>query len=192
MRKVLAAVAIAMGLGLAGVAHAEPGFVNGGVNVRAGPGVDFPRVTTLARGALVDIRGCIEGRQWCDVSFRGGRGWVSARYLNMDVGGRRAGLWDNRTRVQLPTLAWNLNTYWDENYSNSDFNRDRARYRNHGPRQTPAPQPPANNSAQSNPRPHQNSPQQGQPSQGQPTQGQANCDDPRTSQREQCEPQRRP
>ncbi len=131
-----AAIAVAC-LGYAGAASADPGYINAGVNLRAGPGTDFPRITTLQRGRQVEVRGCIQSREWCDVSFRGGRGWVSARYLDINFQGSRRGYWGNRQRARMPIISWNMNSYWDENYRGQSFNRNRDRYRNYGPRSEP-------------------------------------------------------
>ncbi len=115
------------------IAAADPGRANASVNVRAGPDIAFPGIATLARGASIEVRGCIASRQWCDVSSGRVRGWVSARYLDINVGGRQGNVWNNRTRVQLPTLSWNIDSYWDTNYSGRDFNRQRETYRRRGP-----------------------------------------------------------
>jgi len=49
--------------------------------MRTGPGVNYPRIAVIPRGAAVTIRGCVRNHRWCDVAWRGWRGWVSARYL---------------------------------------------------------------------------------------------------------------
>lgn len=48
-----------------------------GVNVRTGPGVQFPVVGTLTGGQMVGLAGC--DPHWCQLA--GGRGWVSRQYL---------------------------------------------------------------------------------------------------------------
>ena len=49
------------------------------LNVRAGPGSNYPVVGTLAAGQSVGIDGCLNAGKWCKVS--GVEGWVSGRYL---------------------------------------------------------------------------------------------------------------
>ena len=77
----LAASLLAGGLTLADSAQAANGYTTGDVNMRTGPGVNYPRIAVIPRGAAVTIRGCVRNHRWCDVSWRGWRGWVSARYL---------------------------------------------------------------------------------------------------------------
>jgi len=69
------------GLALPDTALAANGYTTGAVNMRTGPGVSYPRIAVIPRGAAVTIRGCVRDHRWCDVSWRGWRGWVSARYL---------------------------------------------------------------------------------------------------------------
>ena len=80
---VLALVAglLAGGLALPDMALAANGSTTGSVNMRTGPGVSYPRIAVIPRGAAVTIRGCVRDSRWCDVSWRGWNGWVSARYL---------------------------------------------------------------------------------------------------------------
>ncbi len=143
MRKtlwVLAALAATATVSAApSVAEAAPGFSVARVNVRAGPGTQFPAVGSLPRGTRIDVRGCVDGYEWCDVAFRGGRGWVSARFLEVLADGRRGRLGDPRFRAPLPILPWDLNGYWGENYRNRGFYRDADRYRGYGPRGIPGP-----------------------------------------------------
>jgi uncharacterized protein YraI len=77
----LAAGLLAGALALPDMALAANGYTNGNVNMRTGPGVNYPRIATIPRGAGVTIRGCVRNHRWCDVAWRGWRGWVSARYL---------------------------------------------------------------------------------------------------------------
>src|SRR5665213_2906527 len=64
-------------------AEATPGYVTSSVSLRAGPSTSYPRVVLLQRGALVEIYGCINGFAWCDIDWRGYRGWVRGAYLQV-------------------------------------------------------------------------------------------------------------
>lgn len=57
----------------------EPSVTTANVNLRAGAGVDYSRITTLPRGTNVSIDVCRKG--WCLVETQDVFGWVSARYL---------------------------------------------------------------------------------------------------------------
>ncbi len=80
---VLAVVAglLVTGLAMPERAFAANGYATTDVNMRSGPGVGYPRIVVIPRDAAVTIRGCLDSRRWCDVSWAGWRGWVSARYL---------------------------------------------------------------------------------------------------------------
>uniref|UniRef100_UPI0025F216E3 SH3 domain-containing protein n=1 Tax=Phreatobacter sp. TaxID=1966341 RepID=UPI0025F216E3 len=65
-----------------GAALAQDAVTTGAVNLRAGPGTQFPRVTTLPAGAGVDITSC--SGAWCRVVYRGITGFVSRNLLDED------------------------------------------------------------------------------------------------------------
>ena len=51
-------------------------------NLRAGPAVSYPVVARLPAGSRLVLHGCLARYDWCDVSWGGNRGWLSAGYLN--------------------------------------------------------------------------------------------------------------
>lgn len=80
MRKLVIFSAAAMAL-TAGPALADLlATASTNVNVREGPGSQYPVVGTLGSGQAVQIEGCINGGRWCRLST--GEGWVSARFLD--------------------------------------------------------------------------------------------------------------
>lgn len=60
-------------------AQAAPGTVTSNVNVRSGPGTNYPVVSTVRSGTQVDVQQC-QG-SWCYVVRSGLTGWVSSAYL---------------------------------------------------------------------------------------------------------------
>jgi len=48
------------------------------LNIRQGPGTQYPAVGTLARGARVNIIGRSVDGQWWAIPYRGGAGWIFA------------------------------------------------------------------------------------------------------------------
>ena len=60
------------------IAMAAPGVTKGSVNLRAGPGTGYARIVTIPAGARIDVLRC---SRWCEVVFRGYRGWASAAYI---------------------------------------------------------------------------------------------------------------
>ena len=51
-------------------ANAAQAFATANVNLRAGPGTDYPVVTTLSAGQILTIYGCLSDGSWCDVAMR--------------------------------------------------------------------------------------------------------------------------
>ncbi len=129
----------ALGLGLATAAAAQEAYTTRQANVRAGPERDYPLVARLAAGTPVDVVGCVEGYDWCDVVAYDIRGWVSSRSLQYVYNGRRVGILDYGPTIGLPLIGFSLG-YWDSYYRNRPFYRERPRWERHwndGPRFVP-------------------------------------------------------
>jgi uncharacterized protein YgiM (DUF1202 family) len=76
----MAAFAVAItAAAVATPANAAPGTVTANVNVRSGPGTNYPVVSTVRSGTQVDVQQC-QG-SWCYVVRSGLTGWVSSSYL---------------------------------------------------------------------------------------------------------------
>lgn len=78
---------LAAGAGLllsTGAALAVPATAQNDLNVRSGPGTQYPVVGSIQAGETVDAGGCTGS--WCRVSFRGGSGYASRNYLAMGGG----------------------------------------------------------------------------------------------------------
>ncbi|MDG4885177.1 MULTISPECIES: DUF1236 domain-containing protein [unclassified Mesorhizobium] len=59
------------------------------LNVRAGPGPQYPVIGVLAAGQSATLRGCIANSKWCTIAEAGGNGWVYSDYVTGDFGGSR-------------------------------------------------------------------------------------------------------
>src|SRR5271154_1511115 len=57
-------------------AEAAPALATNNVNMRQGPGTDFPVITTIPGGSTVDITGC--RGEWCTVVWHGQSGYSIA------------------------------------------------------------------------------------------------------------------
>jgi len=64
------------------IAQAADGKLSSAVSMQAGPGAEFPEVRRLAKDLTVDIHGCLKSWDWCDVSWRGNRGWIPAAAID--------------------------------------------------------------------------------------------------------------
>ncbi|GAG06032.1 unnamed protein product, partial [marine sediment metagenome] len=60
---------------------AADAYVNADVNLRSGPGTEYPAVTVVPRWTGLQVQGCVEGYSWCDVLVGADRGWIYAQYL---------------------------------------------------------------------------------------------------------------
>jgi hypothetical protein len=81
--KFAAAVAIALTGMLASVsgAFAYEAFATTALNVRTGPGTNYPVVAALSANQVVEVSQCNSSNTWCQVTAANIRGWASARYL---------------------------------------------------------------------------------------------------------------
>lgn len=57
------------------------------LNVRSGPGPQYPVVGLLGAGESTTLNGCLESSKWCVVATSNGEGWVYSDYLTGDFGG---------------------------------------------------------------------------------------------------------
>ena len=79
--------ALACGAMLAAPAVAFPAFSTTLLNLRSGPGEEFPIVGVMERNVRVDMTGCLPDWSWCVVTVAGVPGWVFAKYVVVDVQG---------------------------------------------------------------------------------------------------------
>jgi uncharacterized protein YraI len=75
-------------------------------------------VTVIPRGSWVVVHGCLNSRNWCDVSWRRHRGWVAARYLRHAVFGQP--LYANRL-IWPPIIRFDFRLYHDRHYRGLPF-----------------------------------------------------------------------
>jgi uncharacterized protein YraI len=116
-------IALAALVVAAGAAVAAPGLATTDVNVRQGPGMNFPVVTTIRGGSNVDVQSCNAG--WCAVRFGPFAGWVKATYLDFGVprGPRYYGpspspflYWPPPPRYWGPRPYWEYGYRWRRGY----------------------------------------------------------------------------
>ncbi len=109
----------ALGLLVAGAplaASAQPAITIGAVNLRAGPGLEFPLVATLMDRTPLQIEGCVADYTWCDVWFGQLRGWVAAAYLSYPYQSSYVPIVRYGALIGLPILGFSLGPYWDSHY----------------------------------------------------------------------------
>jgi len=73
------------------------------LNVRGGPGPQYPVVGLLAAGASADLNGCLDNSKWCRIGTGSGEGWVYSDYLSSDMGGTAAIITERRADMPVVT-----------------------------------------------------------------------------------------
>ena len=51
------------------------------LNIRSGPGPEYPVIGAIPTNGQAAILGCIEGSQWCQISYNGAQGWAYSQYM---------------------------------------------------------------------------------------------------------------
>jgi uncharacterized protein YraI len=69
------------------------------LNIRSGPGPQYPVIGAIRQNGRAIVRGCIAGSMWCEVNYLGRQGWAYSQYLAMNVSGQPIVLSQYRTRV---------------------------------------------------------------------------------------------
>ena len=81
------------------------------LNVRAGPGPQYPVIGVLTAGQSATLNGCIENSKWCTIAEAGGQGWVYSDYVTADIGGSRVVLTERRASVAVVSPPEDIGNY---------------------------------------------------------------------------------
>ncbi len=111
-------------LSTAAGALAAPGFVDERTALRAGPSARYPTIDIMRSGESVEIVGCLARWTWCDVIWRGERGWARGSALEVPYQSRRAPIVRFGQSIGVPFIQFDVQRYW------GDYYRDRPFYRN--------------------------------------------------------------
>jgi len=99
-----------------------------GGSMFAGPGADYRAFSRLAAGLDVTVHGCLVQWNWCDVTWRGNRGWVRAVTLEYrGTSERLLPIASDLQQAGVPIVAFDLQAYWIENYSKRYWFSDNVR-----------------------------------------------------------------
>jgi uncharacterized protein YraI len=98
------------------------------VNLRAGPGTEYPVILTVPNRSWTTILGCLADYAWCDVSFHNNRGWMRSIYLSGWYNGHYYPLRDYAPRLGYQTVSFDVGNYWDRYYRDRPFYHERGRW----------------------------------------------------------------
>jgi len=76
------------------------------LNLRAGPGPQFPIISVIPANGEVMVDGCLETASWCKVTHAGMEGWASGDYLTTMVDAAPVAIYPNRTAVPVKTVVY--------------------------------------------------------------------------------------
>ncbi len=101
---VLAAAALG-GLVLASPAFAVSGYSTAHLNLRSGPGTQYPVIGMMEYNVRSDITGCLADYSWCSISVAGLSGWADAQYLVVDKAGSIMQVNEQAAATGIPVVA---------------------------------------------------------------------------------------
>lgn len=136
----LATAALALAAPALTQAQAADAYLADDANLHAGPDASYPLIDQLEAGTEVDVQGCTEGWEWCDVIVGDERGWVIGNNLEYEDQDQAVPLPDYGAQIGIPVITFSIGTYWDRYYRERPFYRQRD-YWYHRPieRRVPAP-----------------------------------------------------
>ncbi|MDE1994488.1 MAG: DUF1236 domain-containing protein [Rhizobiaceae bacterium] len=95
-------------LGSAGLVQAEEMSATtiNDMEIRSGPGPQYPTVGMATRGSEAMLDGCIKGSRWCRVDVNGIRGWAYAQYLSVEQGGAAVIVEQHSDDLGVPVVTY--------------------------------------------------------------------------------------
>ena len=76
------------------------------LNVRAGPGPQYPVIGVIPVDGQAMLMGCAEASKWCQVSTDGVEGWAYSDYLIGDNAGVEVVVTERPAEMQVPTVVY--------------------------------------------------------------------------------------
>ena len=111
----------------------ETAYTTGTVALQAGPAPDYPAVGTFGAGTPVTLYGCLDGYNWCDVSYQDARGWVDGQALAFPYEDQRVPVAVYGPELSLPIVTFSFGDYWEHHYRDRPFYAERERFERHAP-----------------------------------------------------------
>jgi uncharacterized protein YraI len=105
-------------------AFAAEGVAIGASTLRAGPGDEYPSIASVPSGEVLDVLGCLNRHDWCDVSAEGERGWLSGSRIAFVRGTEHLVLAEHYDEFKPPVVVFSLNEYWGSHYESRPWYSD--------------------------------------------------------------------
>jgi len=78
------------------------------INLRLGPGPEYPVIGAIPANGKATIIGCIQGSLWCHVTFGGRQGWAYSQYLTATLSRRSLAV--SESIAQFPKITYEVPT----------------------------------------------------------------------------------
>ncbi|GHF46657.1 DUF1236 domain-containing protein [Seohaeicola zhoushanensis] len=98
--------ATAVLLALAAPASALTANATTDLNLRAGPGAQYPVEGVIQTADAVDVQGCIAGSEWCKVMYDGKEGWAHSAYLTASYQAKPVVVYENFQQLEVAPLDY--------------------------------------------------------------------------------------
>ena len=76
------------------------------LNLRSGPGPEYQIEGVIPGDAEVEVTGCLEEAEWCEVTHEGVSGWAYSAYLTTPVEDEPVVLYQRPAEVQIDTVTY--------------------------------------------------------------------------------------
>ncbi|ETX14616.1 hypothetical protein OCH239_21670 [Roseivivax halodurans JCM 10272] len=76
------------------------------LNFRAGPGPQYATQGVIPSDTTVDVTGCLEGGEWCEVTYDGQTGYAYSAYLTTVVEEQPVALYEAPSSVEINTVTY--------------------------------------------------------------------------------------
>lgn len=118
MKRVLFPALAGALLAMSGAALADtPVSAVADLNVRAGPGPQYPVIGVLAAGQSATLTGCIENSKWCTIAEAGGKGWVYSDYVTAEFGSSRVVVTRRPADADIQVVAPPTDDLYSDSYT---------------------------------------------------------------------------
>ncbi|MBK1624441.1 MULTISPECIES: DUF1236 domain-containing protein [Afifella] len=76
------------------------------LNIRSGPGPEYPIVGYIPGEDEVTVNGCLQGSKWCTVTHEGTQGWAYSDYLTAPISGSPVVMTDHYADAGVPVTTY--------------------------------------------------------------------------------------